>query len=130
MDTEAVGTVPAFERIIGAFPETFGMQKGSDLPQYEHDHRHHHKAAGKKAGNEDQRAEHHQVIPVENAAGGAAAVFHKELAERTPEKHTDQVTDIKQNGDPKQIQIGEKLFCMQEVHMLMTKRWRCRPHRR
>lgn len=43
------------------------------------------------------------MIPVENAAGGAAPVFHQQT-ERTPDQHTNQVADIKDYGD--QIQGG------------------------
>ena len=38
------------------------------------------------------------MVPVENAAGGAAAVFHKPYPEGAPEKHADKVADIKSNA--------------------------------
>ena len=38
------------------------------------------------------------MIPVENAAGGAAAGFH-EQAERTPDKHTDEIADVEEYGN-------------------------------
>ena len=56
------------------------------------------KAPGKETGNKNNGREHHHVVPVENSAGGAAAVFHEPYPERAPEKNADKVADIKSNG--------------------------------
>ena len=59
------------------------------------------KAPGKETGNKNNGREHHHVVPVENSAGGAAAVFHKPDSERTPEKNADKVANIKSNRENK-----------------------------
>ena len=41
------------------------------------------------------------MVPVENSAGRAAAVFHKPYPERTPEKNADKVADIESDGKNK-----------------------------
>ena len=42
-------------------------------------------AAAKKAGQKEKGRKHHQMVPVEDPAGGAAAVFHEKHPKRTPE---------------------------------------------
>ena len=59
------------------------------------------KAPGEKSGNKNNGRKHHHVVPVKNPAGGAAAVFHKPNAERTPEKNADKVANIKSDGKNK-----------------------------
>ena len=59
------------------------------------------KAPGKESGNKNNRGEHHHVVPVENSAGGAAAVFHEPDAERAPEENADKVANIECNGENK-----------------------------
>ena len=44
------------------------------------------------------------MIPVENAAGGAAFVFHNQ-PERAEDEHADQIAHIKQNADQKKMNI-------------------------
>ena len=41
------------------------------------------------------------MVPVENSAGGTAAVFRKPDPERTPEKNADKVADIESDGKNK-----------------------------
>ena len=41
------------------------------------------------------------MVPVKNAAGGAAAVLHKPNPKRAPEKNADEVTDIESDGKNK-----------------------------
>ena len=38
------------------------------------------------------------MVPVENSAGCAAAVFHEPYTERAPEKNTDQIAYIERDG--------------------------------
>ena len=65
------------------------------------------KAPGEETGNENDRGEHHHVVPVENSAGGAAAVFHEPYTERTPEKNADKVADIESNGENKKEALSD-----------------------
>ena len=41
------------------------------------------------------------MVPVENSAGGTAAVFHEPDTERAPEKNADKVADVEGNGKNK-----------------------------
>ena len=40
------------------------------------------------------------MVPIENAAGGAAFVFHNK-SERAPYKHTDKIANVKQHRNEK-----------------------------
>ena len=42
------------------------------------------------------------MVPVENSAGRAAAVFHEPDTERTPEKNADKVANVKSHRKKKQ----------------------------
>ena len=58
------------------------------------------KAPGEKSRNKNNGRKHHHMVPVENAAGGAAAVVHDQ-PEGTPDENTDQITYIKNHSDQK-----------------------------
>ena len=77
------------------------MERERNFPDYKNDYRAGAKAPGEKSGNKNDGGKHHHVVPVENPAGGAAAVFHKPDPERTPEKNADKVADIESNGKNK-----------------------------
>ena len=48
------------------------------------------------------------MVPVENAAGGAATVFHKPYTERTPEKYADEVADVEKHTDDHENAFGNQ----------------------
>ena len=39
------------------------------------------------------------MIPVKDAAGGAAAILHEPHTERTPEQHADQIAHVKRGNE-------------------------------
>ena len=98
---KAVGAVGAAQRTVGSLPETFGVEVKAKLPDQQYNERANKKGKSKEAGNKHKGRKHHEVIPVENTAGGAAAVFHKDDAEGAPEQYADQVTKIKHGRDQK-----------------------------
>ena len=57
------------------------------FPDHKHQQGQKKEAQGEKARREDEGTEHHQVVPIEDAAGSAAAVFQKEDPERAEEEH-------------------------------------------
>ena len=77
------------------------MKRKRNFPNHKNDDCAGAKAPGEKTGNENNGGKHHHVVPVENSAGGTAAVFHKPDPERTPEKNADKVADIESDGKNK-----------------------------
>ena len=61
---------------VGAFPEPLRVEEDENLPYKPGDEGQAQETPAIHAGEEDQRGEHHQMIPVEDAAGGAAAILH------------------------------------------------------
>ncbi|WP_224758469.1 hypothetical protein, partial [Corynebacterium stationis] len=74
------------------------MKMESRLPHSEHEHRHRKQAQPIETAAEHKRHKHHNVIPVEYAAGRTAAVFHEEHAERTPEQYAYEIADIEKHA--------------------------------
>ena len=77
---------------VAAFVEPMRMTEVSDLPAQQ-------QKDGENAGGENQRTvQYHQrgadhdIVPVEDPAGGAAAVVHHPYLERTEEQDADDVT--------------------------------------
>ena len=99
---KAVGAVGTLKSTVGAFIKTFRMKSKGNFPKGKNDNCSCAKAPGKESRNKNKGREHHHVVPVKNAAGGAAAVLHKPNTEGAPEKNTDKVTNIKSNGENKQ----------------------------
>ena len=81
---DAVGAVGAVEGAVGSLPEALGMELEGELPNKENYKGYSAKAPCIHAGDEEKGSEHHDMVPVEDAASGAAAVFHKPNAEGTP----------------------------------------------
>lgn len=77
------------------------MESKGNFPDRENDKSAGAKAPGEKSQNENDWGKHHHVVPVENSAGCAAAVFHEPDPEWTPEKNADQIADIKGDGKNK-----------------------------
>lgn len=82
--------------------EPFGVHHHAQLPHQPGHGGHGDQGAGIKSTHEDQGGEHHQVIPVEDPAGGAAAVF-QDQAEGTPDQDADQIAHIEEHGDHEQV---------------------------
>ena len=83
------------------------MKREGNFPNHKNDYRAGAKAPGEKSGNENDGGKHHHVVPVENPAGGAAAVFHEPDPERTPEKNADKVADIESDGKNKKHVLAD-----------------------
>jgi len=96
----------AAERFVRLFPKAFGMEECHKLPEDENHERQQKQASSKETRDEHERGEHHEMIPVEDAAGGAAARLHQKT-ERTPDQHADQITHIEQHRNEKEF------FCVQ-----------------
>ena len=77
------------------------------FPDHKHQQGQKKEAQGEKARREDEGTEHHQVVPIEDAAGSAAAVFQKEDPERAEEEHTDQVAYIKAYTEQKKLCLSQ-----------------------
>ena len=101
LGTELVRTVGAAQRFIGLFPKPLGMKDDAKFPNNKDRQRQRKKAQRVKSAYEDNRREHHKVIPIEYAAGGAAAVAH-DKAEGAPYQHADKVAYIKGNRNQQQ----------------------------
>ena len=104
LPAQAVGAILAFERVVACVGKAFGMGIDLHLPNDVNDDRQARQRPGVYPGDEQKRREHHKMIPVEDTAGGAAAILHKPNAKRTPEQHADQITHVKrcneQHGKP------------------------------
>ena len=92
---QAVGAIFAFERLIVCIREAFGVGVDLNFPNDVNNGCKPGQTPGIDARHEQKRREHHKVIPVEDAAGGTAAVFHHPHAKRAPEQDTDQITHVK-----------------------------------
>ncbi len=69
--------VLAAKVFIRPFTEPFGMPVKGDLPADQQSYRQREKAPGIGLLNEEQRREHHSIVPIIDAAGAAALVFHE-----------------------------------------------------
>ena len=86
---------------IGFIPKPLRIHHHTQFPYQPGCKSREHQAHAIKAPHEDQRREHHQMVPVENPAGGAAPGFHHQ-PKGAPDQHTDQIAHIKGNRDQKQ----------------------------
>ena len=90
--TQLIGTFRTSQGGVGHLPEPVRVDQHAKLPNQENQEGHEKPTEAKEAAGEDQVGEHHQMIPIENAAGGAAAILHNQ-PERTPDQYTNQITD-------------------------------------
>jgi hypothetical protein len=74
------------------------------FPSDKVDYRHHEQGNREKATHKEHWCEHHHMIPVENAAGGAAFVTEHE-SEGTPNKHTNEIANVKRDTDKEKVLI-------------------------
>lgn len=100
LGAELVGAGAAGEGRVGLLPEPLRVHHHAKFPHQPGGEGQRHQAEGIEAPGKNQGRKHHQVVPVEDAAGGAAAVFH-DKPEGAPDQHTDQITDIEHHRDHK-----------------------------
>jgi len=103
---ELVGAVDALKGCVGLLKKAFRIEENAQFPDQEDGNGQSKKTPGVEAFYKEQRREHHQMIPVEDAACGAAAVLHQQT-KRTPDQHTDEITHIEDNRNEEQMNIGQ-----------------------
>lgn len=83
LGAKLICTGGAFQRGIGSVPESLRVHYDAQLPNKPGQDSHSHKGDRVGTAHKDQRREHHQMIPVEDPAGGTAAGLHQQ-PERAP----------------------------------------------
>ena len=78
-------------------PEALGVDENEKLPNAPCEEGQDKEGCGVKSADKSERGEHHEMVPVENAAGGAAAGLHQK-PERAPDEHADEVADVEGHG--------------------------------
>lgn len=101
MATELFGAILTAERFVRAFGEAFGVAFIGDLPAHEDDECEAEERICIDRRDEQKRREEHCKIPIVDAAGGAAAVFHEPRLEGAEKEDADDVTDA----------VGEGNYC-------------------
>ena len=96
--TYFIFAVPAFQNIVGTFPEAFRMLDKCKLPAYHHHQTGEEQTPCEEMSDKKHRGEHHKVAPVKNSAVYATFILDEKTLERTPQHHTDQVADIVKCG--------------------------------
>ena len=89
--TQFLGAVAASEVSVGVFREAFGVEEEGDLPSGQQHYREGQQAPGIGLADEEERREHHGVVPVVDAAGGAALVLQEPGLEGAEEEDADDV---------------------------------------
>ena len=87
-------------------PEALGVEQNTQLPHNEGEDCHRPEGNGVKAPYEYHRREHHQMIPVEYAAGGTALCAHHQ-SEGTPDEYAYKITYVEKDGDHKQSDLAD-----------------------
>ena len=98
LGAELIRTFRAFQGGVGFVPEALRVNQYEQLPDEPGNNRHDKQRYGVKTAHENNGREHHQMVPVEDPAGGAAAVAHDQT-EGAPDQHSDQIADIKAYAD-------------------------------
>ena len=100
---------------VAAFIKTVGVAEMGNLPANQKDYR-------EDAGGENQgafqyhkRRTYHDVVPVENTAGGAAAVMHHPGLEGAEEQDTDDVADAIKTGETDHENRADHTFPIEEI---------------
>jgi len=84
-------TLAAVQGTVGLFGKPLGVTADGDLPPDQQGQGAGQEAPGVPGGDKDQRGSHHGVVPVINAAGGAALVLHEPGLEGAEEEDADHV---------------------------------------
>ena len=98
LGAQFVGALRTAQSHVGLLPKAFGIQQDAQFPQAPPHDGQCQQGQSIDAADEQHRGEHHQVIPVKNAAGGATASAHHQ-AEGTPNQHANQIADIECHAD-------------------------------
>ena len=106
LGTEFIGTFRAFQGGVGVIPKPFGIDQHAQFPHDPCDHRQAEQGKSVKAAHKDHGGEHHQMVPVEDAAGGAAAGLHHQ-PERAPDQYTDEIAHVEDHADHKQTNFPD-----------------------
>ena len=107
LSAQFIRAVFAFEGFVGMIPEAFRMHENAQFPHHPDRKGHQQQTPGKKAPHPDHGSKHHQMVPVEDPAGGAAAVLEQQ-PERTPYQYTDQIAHIEENGHHQKLPIAQE----------------------
>ena len=97
MRAELVGAFGAAEGHVAVLPKALGIDQYTHLPNQPNEKGEEDKRPGEEAVYRNNGQKHHQMIPVEDPAGGAALVAHDE-AEGTPDQYADKIADIENYG--------------------------------
>ena len=106
--TQLVRTFGAFERGIGLIPKAFGIHEDAGLPNKEDGDRDEKQSYRINTANEKHGREHHQVIPVEDAACRAAAVLH-DKAEGAKKQDTDEIANVEKDTDEEKNLLSDQI---------------------
>ena len=112
MRTKLVSTFTALEGGVGLLPKALGIHKNANFPKQKDSNRDKQQRDRIKSADEDHRGEHHEVIPVEDAAGRAATVFH-DKAEGAPDENTDQIAHIEASTDEEKNLFADDMRIIQ-----------------
>ena len=93
---------------VGADPEALWVELEGELPGDEHENGDEQEAPAEEAAGEGKGNEHHDVVPVEYAAAGTAAVFHNKGAEGAPDDDANEVADVEEHAEEKELRRGEE----------------------
>ena len=88
----------AFEGAVAAFQETFLVAVIGIFPMEENVESQHTGGNGESVAQTQQRGTDHQIVPVIDPAGGAAAIVHHPGLEGTEEQNADDIHDAVQSG--------------------------------
>ena len=97
LGAELVRARCALQCDIRVLPKTFGVDQDTQLPNAPCEEGQDKEGCGVKSTDKSERGEHHEMVPVKNAAGGAAAGLHQK-PERAPDEYADEVADVEGHG--------------------------------
>ena len=92
-------TVGTGETSVGDFRKTLRMQTGSDFPPDQKQQSQAKQSHGKNVVDEHQGSKHHRIVPIIDAATGAAFVFHKPCLEGAEKQDADHIAHGKGQAD-------------------------------
>ena len=86
-----------------------------DLPANQKDYREDAGGENQRPLQNHERRTDHDIVPVENAASGAAAVMHHPGLEGTEEQDTDDVADSVKTGEANHENRADQAFPIEEI---------------
>ena len=119
-----IRTLGALERHIRVLPEPLGVQIDGNFPRDKVNYRKNEQGNREKATHNEHWREHHHMVPVENATGGAAFVAeHK--SEGTPNKHANEIANVKRDTDEQEVFTVNNLEELESTYSA----YECKPKR-